>query len=265
MTSARPDSRLGFTLVEVVIAAALAVFLVATMLTAIRLVYVAEEVGQDELLLFRTGNGLLDAMQRDLDAAVRMIDPAAASTTDPSDLLAAADGSDLGEQASTEAIDPAISMMRDRIAGAGDFLVSIRSPRRPAAELEIPATDALPISASTRHRRVWWHMGDGGLVRDAQMTDPGGEWVLLESTTDTTTTAMTVRFFDGAEWADSWDGVSLGVDPVAVEVTLTLTVPETTKQVVMMRVMPVAVGRYAVAEDATTDALGELQMLELGL
>lgn len=258
-------ARTAFTLIEVVVAAALVAFLLATMLAAIRLVYATEEVGQDELLLFRTGGGLLDAMQRDLDGAIRMIDPAGAD--DISATLAAADGSDAGDTATTAAgIDPALSMMRDRVVGSGDLLLSVAAPRRPATEYAAPATDQLPLSASARLRRVHWYMGDEGLIRDAQTTDADGGWVLLDSVTDTTTRAIGVRFFDGAEWVDSWDGVAAGVDPVAVEVTLTLGVDDTPKEIVMSRVMPVAAGRYAVPAETSeaTDALDSLDMLELG-
>ena len=257
MRTVRP----GFSLFEVVIASGLMVFLLATMLSAIRYVYAAEAVSQDELLLFRTGSGLLDAMQRDLDAAVRMIDPSQSSDT--SDLLDTADGTDLGAAATEVTIDPALSMMRDRIAGAGDLLVSIVQTQRPG---ELPAaTDAAPLSLSQRHGRVWWHLGeDGGLARDVQTTDAGGEWITLDSATDTTTTGFVVSFFDGAGWTDSWDGVAAGVDPVAVEVMLTLAVEGSSKSITMSRVMPVAAGRFAVP--ATDDAaLDTLPMLELGL
>lgn len=261
-----PTGRDGFTLIEVLLAAGLAAFVLAAGLAALRLVYATEQVSSSELTLLRTGNGLFDAMQRDLSGMFRTAD--AAESSDTSDLLAAADGSDQGEASAMAAdveMDFGLTVLRDRLTGAADSMTFVVDrPLRPSLERDrLLGLADVPIVASPRRSLITWSMTDEGLRRESLTAAPGGDALPLDETIDTTTRAIAFRYWNGTDWLDAWDPVAQGVEPAAVEVTLTLGEADSSEQIVMARVLTVPTARFATAETAVDTS--DLEMLELGL
>ena len=260
--------RAAFTLLEVLIAAALSTVLLAAVLQSIGLLYQAEATRAERLQHIRTAVGILDAIERDVQTAIRRAEASGAS--DASDTMASADGSDAGGTAGTAVADLGLDDWRGLVAGEATILNVVAEPVMQPMRAEQVAATALDQGAMLvggRRVLVTWSLDAEQPARTAAtIATIEGEMITLQNDplqdeslpagTDGLGVTGLFRYYDGFDWLDAWDSVALGVNPVAIEATVNITDPEGGEAVTLLRVIPIASGRYAVPETAPLDLSG---------
>ena len=116
-----------------------------------------------------------------------------------------------------------------------------RLPKLPTGS-DVVNADSQQLFASDEHRITYW-LADGGLARQdvdrVSATDDDPDAQLPPNVSDESkyilapeVTAVTFRYFDGEAWQDTWDGTVLGADgktplgpPREIEVTLSIRRP----------------------------------------
>lgn len=246
--SRRPHgTRSGFTLLEVLLAAALCAVLVAASFEAVHLNWKYRTAGEATRLESRLRLGLVEDLAFDLRAALapdaegldRAVRPA------PS---AGRSRVDFSEQQLTIADD--IPLRPIHFVGTPSSLLVLRgtpSPRFPAPSRSTPVQQVvwwsgaagaprLPYATSGTQKRMRspalpmtspasgllrtaWPVGTGDARPGARIgSGDGGGTIPVESSVR----SIGFRYFDGSAWRTGWNSCDDGALPRAVEVTLTL-------------------------------------------
>ena len=263
-----PRRRTAFTLLEVVIAAALSTVLLAAMLAAVQQVYRAESVAARRLANLQTANGLLDALTRDLQSTIRPLEPA--TTTDNSASLAPASTGEFEATSTPGTTDPGVAIRRSLLVGTEtSVLVQGEPVERPGTQLAdaAAASGAGAFAPASRRVQLIWRASENGTVEQVReaVDDPVAGTLVGIRTEASEIATMAFRYFDGTDWLTAWDGPTLGLPPVAVEATVVVSGPDDAPgdSATLVRVIPIPVARYA--QPAGGSSLGGLEMLELGL
>jgi hypothetical protein len=241
--------RPAYTLLEVLLAAAIAVLLLAALYAAVDMQMRHAESGRAVVQQSLLVRGVLSRMGRDITSSLGPTDPsrfrtsggqkgggsspsgqsgsgAAAGTTSPSSSGAAGTSGSGASSGSGSTSTNGSGASPFSVRGDSGTLM-IYTNRVPREVLTPPAMAALtdtPPVASDLRRICYWLAGDGtlGLARqemllvtsdDAQQapTEMGDEasFVIAPEVQ-----SLTFSYFDGTNWQDSWDGSTTGSDGV---------------------------------------------------
>ena len=228
----------GYTLLEVLLASALAVILMAALYVALDVQLQLANVGRETVEQATVVRAVVNRIESDLSGCMGPVAPplasataAATTATDPSGAAApaAATASDtipfqagvIGESeggsprltiyVSRVAVQNAANAMTDGVAPADIRRVTYWMTERGLARQEIPWVTSENLQMSTEP--------------DLSGKEPD-EFVIAEEVTQ-----ITFRFWDGSEWQDTWDGRDLAADgvslkgpPMAIQVQMSMTV-----------------------------------------
>jgi hypothetical protein len=153
----------------------------------------------------------------------------------------------------------------------GDSSHLVLSTARVVRDLPPPG-DTSQIASSDLHRIAYWLQGsadssaglaraeidvatsDSANVSPANLPDDASYIIASE------VAGMTLRYFDGTDWQDSWDGTTLGPDgqtpigpPVAIEITLTISGPDTQNKKTYRRVVCIPTANGIAQQSTTTN------------
>ena len=228
----RVKSRRAFTLIEAVLALALAVVVLGLLSLGVNLYLRAFGAGRGDVEETQLARALLGMIADDLRSAVPY-DPER-SGSGASGLI----GDRLQLQLDVErvaAIDPYQALLASQGGGAPvsptsgvQTLAYYVADEMTAGSSAIESVDGIPLmlqsGASSEYglvrqrldRAVAAHAAEQGLF---DTLDSGGELLAPE------VAAIEFRYFDGTEWAEEWDTSTRGGLPVAVEVAIALRPP----------------------------------------
>jgi prepilin-type N-terminal cleavage/methylation domain-containing protein len=259
---ARP-SRSGFTLLEVLLASAIAVGLMIGLYVAMGAYLNGMDASRDVVAQSSLSRMILARITNDLTSSLGPIQPAAAS-----DLPAS--GTDTGAQASTDSTSMASTgVLNFQIGVKGDSSSVAIFQTRLSRNLVRPPDDALagqsPYAADVR--RICYFMSGNGLARQEILMVTSEQVDQLPVDVDEFTKILagevkefSVSYFDGTSWTDSWDGTEPGTDgktpkgpPRSIEFTLGIQLggTETVKTFKHVICFPAASGSASAQSEAT--------------
>lgn len=255
--------RPGFTLLELLLASAIAVFLMGALYTTLDVVLKRAEVNREQIAASDLSRAVVNRLSADLTAAVGMLPPmSGASPTEASGAASDLDAAgDIPLQAGVVGTDKQVTIFATRVPTALTDPDAVATPDvlRPA---DVRRVTYYSLGNGLCRQERPWVTADG--VRNSADPDPSTAEtdVIAPEVTD-----ATFEYFSGGVWAGEWDGTQLGTDgvtlqgpPRAIRATLQLSYPSPaggTRQKTVVHVIPVraAVGGY-VAEDATVTTAG---------
>lgn len=237
----------GFTLLELLLAAGLTTFVVATLLTAIGFVARTESSSAERVELARLGAALLDQMRRDVGGLVNVAEVSDETETRFVD--------------SDEAIDAVAVEDLSTFLGAADRLDLLTESDQASATLLAEMVEWTAAGAEwdggfgPRRRLVTWGLtpsdvDDVVITRSSSILSPDGyESLLVGRTAIAEVVELSFRYLSEGEWLDVWDSVELGGVPPAIEVTLGLQSLDAEGEpagepLMFQRVLTVPSGRY---------------------
>jgi len=255
------NRRSGFTLLEVVLAIAIALLLMAGFYVAVQMHLDLMQAGRDAVEEGSLARGLLMRMESDIAPALAPVTPPASSssgTTDPAS----------GTTTTTTSTNtgPVFSI---GVKGDGTTL-SVYITRLSRATITPPQTDETTTgSTGSDIRRITYFLdGDRGLIRqEVRMVtadnpdDPASTNDVEESRAVLAeeVSQLEFRYFDGSSWVDSWDGAALGADgktplgpPRAVEITVAIRTPGGVEPKTYVHVVAFQTAPGAPSSDSTT-------------
>ncbi len=256
MTSLR-SRRNAFTLVEVLIALALSVMLIFAVYSSITMYYRFNIAGRGEIAGQQFLRGLTQRIQKDLEGTILVLPEieVESSTSSAADELTSSDSlsgstgglnnlntagettTQLGFKGLLEAGIPQVF----GLYGNAEMLhlcVSLPTRERSyysyedretgaerISDLQIISYGLLTLDAitmGTMEKELQVSRPDKGLgrrTRDFFATDTVDETLAMEDLIAAEVTELSYLYFDGANWVDSWDSISMGTLPRAVEIT----------------------------------------------
>lgn len=253
-------ARTAFTLLELLLAAGITTFVLATLMTAITFVARTEGSSADRVELTRLGTALLQLLERDLGAIVVV-----AEVTEESTRQVESD-----EAVDAEAVDDLVVFLgaSDRIDLVGEgALTDTKRLLEMAAWSD--SGEEWDGGFGPKRRLISWgaltsEFGDDLALRQSSVFSSDGlsATVVYENVIPELS-EIQFRFLSDGEWVDTWNSADNGGLPAAVEVSLAL---QTTTEgseltgvpVTWQRVITVPQGRYPAATSATDAAEAEL-------
>jgi prepilin-type N-terminal cleavage/methylation domain-containing protein len=252
MTTPRP--RPGFTLLEMLLAAAIAALLMAALYVGMDVQIRYAQAGREGVDHSTLARAILARVNADLAGCLTPITATAAS---PSSMSAAASSSTTtgttvttgtagaattaGTTTSLNAVTPFNGGLQGDNAQVTVWVSRVPKPP-PDVAANDPSATMQQLGYSDVRRVTYWIASNGGLARQEidRVTDNNNEdtqlppgvpnedqLVIAPEVTD-----LTIRYFDGAAWQDTWDGTQPGADgvtpigpPRAVEITLGIRKP----------------------------------------
>ncbi len=222
--------RAGFTLLEVMLASALAVVLMAALYVALDIQLRLAVSGRDLIEQATLERAVTQRFENDLTSVIGPVAPPVSVTVAATTGSAATtDGSDVITDASSTT--DTIPFQAGVVGDSGTLTIFVsRSTKTAEGQADI--------------RRITYWVTERGLARQeisfvtseqvANNLEPvieqdkeAGDYVIADEVT-----AAVFEYWDGSAWAESWDGAELGADgkspkgpPAAVRVRLTVTVP----------------------------------------
>ena len=237
----RLRSRPGFTLLELILAAAISALLMAAISSTIWMIYQVQSASGGRILATELGRNLLLQFERDLLAIPGQL-PGATSAdsnmTDTSDTLLAV-GQDSSDNLSTST--KSMSGYATWLVGEKLSLEFLAEPIGRSGRMFDTRDDpaAQQELLGERRRLIIWELTNDQpqylpaasastdtittIVRKEGLTDTwlsDTQWI--EETLLPEAIAMEFSYFDGSTWLDSWDSETEGSLPKAIEMTLTL-------------------------------------------
>jgi len=253
--------RPGFTLLEVMLASALAVVLMAALYVALDIQLRLAVSGRDQIEQATLERAITQRFETDLVNVLGPVAPsvsvtAGATTTTATAPTVTEEGEIITDAASTT---DTIPFQAGVVGDAGTLTIYVsRSSKTAEGQADI--------------RRITYWMTERGLARQeipyvtseqvANNVDPvieddkeAEDYVIAEEVT-----GAVFEYWDGGAWAESWDGSELGADekspkgpPSAVRVRLTVTAPGRTDPKEIRHVIAIrAAAGPATADEATT-------------
>ena len=271
MTSRR--RRAGFTLLELLLASAIAIFLMAALYTAFEMVLRRTEVNRESVAASDLSRAVVNRLTADLSQSAGLMPPVTSQNTFQA---ASGSGGGAGATATADAVDTTTDIPFPCGVVGTDKQVSIFCTRVPTALTDPDALATPDVLRPGDLRRVTYYTVGTGLCRQER------PWVTADgvrnssdpdpSTAETDVIApevsdVTFEYFSGGVWNSEWDGTQVGTDgvtpqgpPRAIKVTLQLSYPSPaggTKQKTVVHVIALraAAGSF-VPEDATTTTTG---------
>ncbi len=272
MTSRRRRS--GFTLLELLLASAIAIFLMAALYSAFELVLRRTEVNRESVAASDLSRAVVNRLTADLSQSAGLLPP---MTSQNSFQAASAAGGGGGTTTTADAVDTTTDIPLPCGVVGTDKQVTIFCTRVPTALTDPDALATPDVLRPGDLRRVTYYTVGTGLCRQER------PWVTADgvrnsadpdpSTAETDVIApevtdVTFEYFSGGVWNSEWDGTQVGTDgvtpqgpPRAIKVTLQLSYPSPaggTKQKTVVHVVPVraAVGSFVPEDAATTTTAG---------
>ena len=232
MSRARP----GFTLLEVLIALAISVLLMAALYVSMDVLLRYAQAGRervDEAVLARS---LLQRVRADVSSAITPIQGSAAPTPPPNSLPPNSPPSPAEPTVSLDAVTPFNAGIQGEINRLTMWVTRVPGQNRPGTE-----ADTAPNGGPDIHRVTYWLAGNKGLAsQDISRVTADDSSIPLPP--DVPDDAMTIvapevaslefHYFDGTAWQDSWDGTEMSADgstpkgpPKAVKVVIGIKAP----------------------------------------
>ena len=260
----RSVPRPAFTLLEVIIALAIATLLLAGLYVTMDVQLGLAEAGRERVDESSLARALLNRIAADVAPALTPI-RATTSTT-------SSNGNN--PQTPTPTLD-AVTPFNGGVSGDVDRLTLFIS-RAPGASRGAVDADNMPNGAPPDVRRVtYWHVGDRGLARQeiARVTADDESSQLPPDVPDEPSFVIAAEvdrvefhYFDGTAWQDSWDGTTASADgstpmgpPRAVKIIIDIRSPGANGKVkTYTHVMAIqsANAQPAASTDSTTGANG---------
>ena len=263
----RSRRRGGFTLLELLLASAIALLLMAALYSAFNLVVRRTEANRDQIAASDLSRAVVNRLTADLSQSAGLPQPAV--NTAPQ--TAASTGG--GAAPAADAVDTTSDIPFGCGVVGTDKQVTVFCARVPTALTDPDALATPDVLRPGDLRRVTYYLANGLCrqerpwvtadgVRNASDPDPSTaeQDVIAPEVTD-----ATFEYFSGGIWNSEWDGTTVGTDgvtpqgpPRAVKVTLQLSYPTPsggTKQKTVVHVIPLraAVGSF-VPDDTTAAA-----------
>jgi prepilin-type N-terminal cleavage/methylation domain-containing protein len=261
--------RPGFTLLELLLASAIAVVLMGALYATLDIVLKRAEVNRDQIAASDLSRAIVNRLTADLSASVGLMQPMSGATATASSSSTTGTGSDAAATTSTAEETGDIPFQAGVIGT--DKQVTVFASRLPLSFTDPEAISTPDVLRPGDLRRVTYYLGAGLCrqerpwvtadgVRNSAEPDPSTAEtdVIAPEVTD-----ATFEYFSGGVWNGEWDGSQVGTDgvtlqgpPRAIRVTLQLDYPTPaggTRQKTVVHVIPVraAVGAF-VPEEATT-------------
>jgi type II secretory pathway component PulJ len=269
---ARRTSRGGFTLMELLLATAIAVFLLFAVFTAMQMILEQMSLGRSRIEQSKTGRAIFAKMAEDIGPSLAPTLPTSTSNSSNSmnnsnsnNSSNSSSNSSSSSSTTSSTVTATGQQLLFQIGVQGDnSTCTVFQSRMSRAVVNPPdngSNGQTPYAADVW--RVSYFMTDGGLgrqeIRMATSDDvdnpPDGTIVNTDSTVTkilaSEVKSVTFQYYDGSEWQDSWDGSQPGNDgvtpmgpPMAVQVTLEITVPgsDQTKTIQDVIAFPAAPG-----------------------
>ena len=222
-----PATRPAYTLLELLLASAIAALLMAALYVGVDIQLRTVQAGREKVNETAIARNLfINRIAADMLGVMTPITATVAVTSTTDDTTA----------------DP-VMPFNGGIQGT-DTLLTIWTSKVPQLPTGTDSTTAimLQMTTSDEHRITYW-MADGGLARQdldrpsASVDDPDdplppgvsdeSKYILAKEVTD-----VNFQYFDGENWQDSWDGTIIGADgvtpigpPRAIQITLSIRKP----------------------------------------
>lgn len=259
--------RSGFTLLELLLASAIAAFLLGALYTAFDLVVRRAEANRDQIAASDLSRAIVNRLTSDLSSSTGLLPPQSHTTAAAN---AAAGGTSTSTSTSADVVDTSTDIPLPSGVVGMDKQVTIFVTRVPTALTDSDAIANPNLQATGDVRRVTYYLSEAGLCRQERpwVTADGvrnsADPDLSTAVTDVIApevTDITFEYFSGGVWNSEWDGAVVGTDgvtpqgpPRAIRVTLSLTYPTPsggTRDKTVIHVIPVraAIGSF-VPDDA---------------
>lgn len=214
-------ARSGFTLLEVLLAAAIAALLMAALYVSMEVQLKHADAGREAVNESTVARNLIARIEADVAGTITPITATVALKSTSGD-------------AAVDVVTP----LNGGVIG-DNVTLTVWASRVPQTPTGPDAADAMTQQMmSCDVRRISYWMAEGGLARQDldRVTADDDDSQLPPNVSDEQkyilapeVTGVTFRYFDGTTWQDSWDGTVLGADektpigpPRAVEITLTI-------------------------------------------
>ncbi|MFL5328032.1 MAG: prepilin-type N-terminal cleavage/methylation domain-containing protein [Gemmataceae bacterium] len=235
----REGIRDGFTLLEVLMALAISVLLMAALYVSMDVLLRYAQAGRervDEAVLARA---LLQRIRSDVSSAITPIQGSATSTSSagptPATGTAAATTTTDTPTVSLDAVTPFNAGIQGEIDRLTMWVTRVPGQNRPGTEADTPN------GGPDVHRVTYWLAGDKGLASQdiSRVTADDSSIPLPPDVSDDAitivapeVTSLEFHYFDGTAWQDSWDGTAMSADgstplgpPKAVKVIIGIKAP----------------------------------------
>lgn len=248
--------RNGFTLLELLLAAGIASFVLAALLTSINFMARVEQSSAESIELARLAQSLFDQLERDLGSIVVL-----AEESDASELLVEAD-EQLVEAESTEAISV---FLGDEVSMAVviEQVTSLNTQLEEMTEYESAGGEWDGGPGPRRRSIVWTSSPDDEPTEQVArlssiLSSDGLSAIDVGFTAVPEVVSMTFAFLINGEWTDTADDVTDGGLPAAVRVSLSLQSVDGDgerfgDESLSERVFVIPAGRNGIAEESESE------------
>jgi len=222
--------RSAFTLIEVILASAIALVLMAGLYVAMDVELSRTQAGRELVERSTLVRAVLNKVTGDLEASLTQI----SQKTNVDPLLGEILTPEL--QALSQVVGTNVAFQSGVVGGSAS--ITIYMTKVPEAVNQM-SDDPTEINTTTDLRKVTYYVSGTGLVREESL------WLTAESSDslmggDETepfviapeVTNLAFRYWDGASWLESWDGSQPGPDgmtplgpPRAIELTMSIVIP----------------------------------------
>ncbi|MEM1061521.1 MAG: prepilin-type N-terminal cleavage/methylation domain-containing protein, partial [Planctomycetota bacterium] len=225
------SARRGFTLFELLLAAAVSSVIAAAVMQAIYLAYAVESRQAETMAAVATARGLL----REVGADIAAIVPEAPSD-EPAELLEGLatqvfSGFSDGPVETMELTEAEAVVDPPRLIGTEtSLLLLVERPPGAAASMSEVEFEAEMFAPPQRIRTVLWGVADDGLAAEAEdairvsgvLEDD--TWVWIDGELPAEGGVVAFAYFDGEDWYADWDSDVTGMLPRAIEVAVAVPV-----------------------------------------
>ncbi|MCA8987586.1 MAG: hypothetical protein KDA78_08100 [Planctomycetaceae bacterium] len=261
----------GFTLLELVLAAALSTLVLAGIGTLISIVYQVERTSQETLQLTEAGRNLLRQLEWDLQSIPGQMPAEEATGSSQSTAMTLA----LQPDILTSTVDTTVEQQPVLFYGTAVSLEFLAEPAtRSGNEISFEVEMGLEtLSGPVQQKLLIWSTTADLLSEQSGTTVNTEDLIaraegavdaslnitqLLSVLTYPELVSLEFAYFDGVAWYDEWDSLEMGVLPVAVEATVILQNPELEAAhpaVVLTRIIQIPASRF---QEPTSGSLSGL-------
>lgn len=233
--------RSGFTLLELVLAAALSALILGATLQALLLVSRTQNAGRDAIIHSQLGRNLMRQFEWDLSHLVPLsVEETSSEDTELTDQLATINdqATDNVVKAEGEVLASLSEMVGtpDRLEMRIDAVMTESQWKRVFDATVTTSSTNTEVTGMTRRRRVvvWNPLGDGSGIVQVDAANSSLKILRQEMGVDSTETitgdvrltavpevrSITFRYFDGIDWYEDWDSALMAAYPMSIEMTL---------------------------------------------
>ncbi|MCG6154851.1 prepilin-type N-terminal cleavage/methylation domain-containing protein [Rubinisphaera margarita] len=275
-STSRRSRRRGFTLLELLLAAAISTVVLAGVGGLILIIYRIEQTSSRDIHLVQTGHNLLRQFDWDLQAiAGRLVEEEGTESMESSGMVLALDSSDTTLDFGIEAQSTALPFY---LVGDTQVVEFLAEPVSQTGRQLTLIDDPLAVSdiERTQQRLLVWGFNTPGMM-EVELTGygPDDPMARFEALSDAELVniewlgglpvpelvSMEFLYFDGIDWYEEWDSTALETLPKAIQVTAVLQItgqsssdPNPGLMKTVSRVIAIPTQRFVVA---STDSLLE--------